>query len=104
MNLVIATTILAGLPVDQHWARHGQAAVSIAAWAVCAMLWMRSEPRTRRALAACLVIATLGEVFLSLGWGVYRYRLGNTAAPLWWCPTPSCDGAGVGFDIQPVEG
>jgi hypothetical protein len=77
MNLVIATTILAGLPVDQHWARHGQAAVSIAAWAVCAMLWMRSEPRTRRALAACLVIATLGEAFLSLGWGVYRYRLGN---------------------------
>jgi hypothetical protein len=77
MNLVIAATILAGLPVDQHWMRHGQLAVSVAAWAVCAMLWMRSEPRTRRALAACLVIATAGEVFLSLGWGVYRYRLGN---------------------------
>ena len=77
MNLIIAATILAGLPLDQHWARFGQLAVSVAAWAVCAMLWMRSEPRTRRALAACLVIATLGEVFLSLGWGVYRYRLGN---------------------------
>ena len=77
MNLVIAATILAGLPLDQHWARHGQVAVSIAAWAVCAMLWMRSAPSTRRALAACLAIATLGEVFLSLGWGVYRYRLGN---------------------------
>src|SRR5215470_16297694 len=77
MNLLIAATIAAGLPVDQHWARYGQVAVSVVAWAVCAMLWMRSEPRTRRALAACLVIATLGEVFLSLGWGVYRYRLGN---------------------------
>ncbi len=77
MNLVIAATILAGLPLDQHWARHGQVAVSIAAWAVCAMLWMRSAPHARRALAACLAIATLGEVFLSLGWGVYRYRLGN---------------------------
>ena len=20
--------------------------------------------------------------------------------PLWWCPTPQCDGAGLGFDIQ----
>ena len=77
MNLIIAATIVAGLPVDQHWARYGQVVVSVAAWAVCAMLWLRSAPGTRRALAACLVIATLGEVFLSLGWGVYRYRLGN---------------------------
>jgi hypothetical protein len=21
--------------------------------------------------------------------------------PLWWCPTPRCDGAGVGCDIHP---
>lgn len=23
--------------------------------------------------------------------------------PLWWCPTPGCDGAGVGFDIHSVR-
>lgn len=23
--------------------------------------------------------------------------------PLWWCPTPECDGAGFGHDIHPVK-
>src|SRR5439155_1732302 len=31
----------------------------------------------RYGLMACLVIATAGEIFLSLGWGLYAYRLGN---------------------------
>jgi hypothetical protein len=31
----------------------------------------------------------------------YRYKIGVTGQPLWWCPTPRCDGAGVGFDIHP---
>jgi hypothetical protein len=25
----------------------------------------------------------------------------NAHEPYWWCPTPKCDGAGVGFDIHP---
>lgn len=77
MNALIVATIALGLVVDQHWARHGQLAVSLAAWAVLALLWSRSEPRERPALAACLVFATAGEVFLSLVWGLYEYRLGN---------------------------
>ncbi len=31
----------------------------------------------RIALVLCLLIATLGEVLLSLGWGLYTYRLHN---------------------------
>lgn len=33
----------------------------------------------------------------------YRYKIGHTMAALWWCPTPRCDGAGVGFDLHPVD-
>ena len=77
MNSVIVATIVLGLPIDQHWARYGQLVVNVAAWFVFAALWLRSEPRLRPALAACLVFATAGEVFLSLGWGLYDYRLGN---------------------------
>jgi hypothetical protein len=77
MNLLIVATILGGLLVDQHWARYGQVAVNIFAWAVFAALWLRSSQRQRPALVWCLLFATAGEVFLSLVWGLYDYRLGN---------------------------
>ncbi len=77
MNWVIVATIAGGLVLDQHWSRFGQAAVSALAWAVLAFLWSRSREGERPALAACLVFATAGEVFLSLVWGLYEYRLGN---------------------------
>ena len=37
----------------------------------------QSDARRRPALAACLLIATTGEVILSLVWGLYTYRLDN---------------------------
>lgn len=77
MNLVIVATIAGGLLLDQHWARHGQLVVSAAAWMVFAVLWARSPAARRPALMACLLFATAGEVFLSLVWGLYEYRLGN---------------------------
>jgi hypothetical protein len=77
MNLLIVATIVAGLPLDQHWSRYGQVAVSAFAWLVFAGVWVRSERARRPALAACLVYATAGEAFLSLAWGLYEYRLGN---------------------------
>lgn len=77
MNLLIAGTITFGLLLDQHWARHGQVIVSAGAWMVLALLWARSAERERPALAACLAFATAGEIFLSLVWGLYEYRLGN---------------------------
>jgi hypothetical protein len=77
MNAIIVATITGGLLLDQHWARYGQVVVSVLAWIVLAALWRRSSPGERPALAACLIFATAGEVFLSLVWGLYEYRLGN---------------------------
>lgn len=77
MNLLIVATIAGGLLLDQHWTRHGQLVVSVLAWLLLAALWMRRPAAERPALAACLVFATVGEVFLSLVWGLYEYRLGN---------------------------
>jgi hypothetical protein len=37
----------------------------------------RVSAEERRTLMVCVVIATAGEMFLSLGWGLYTYRLGN---------------------------
>ena len=77
MNGLIVATIAGGLLLDYHWMRFGQAAASAAAWLVCFGLLARSQPPRRFALLACLAIATAGEIFLSLVWGVYQYRLHN---------------------------
>lgn len=77
MNLLIVATIAGGLLLDQHWAGHGQVAVNVIVWVLFAALWMRSHPDRRPALLACLIFATVGEIFLSLVWGLYEYRLGN---------------------------
>ena len=77
MNALIVATIAGGLFVDQNAPVWGQAAVNLAAWAVFAQLWRRTDAAQRPALLACLLYATAGEVFLSLAWGLYEYRLGN---------------------------
>ena len=77
MNAVIVATIVGGLVLDQYWPRHGQLLVSVITWIVLAVLWQRSPARERPALAACLAFATAGEIFLSLAWGLYAYRLDN---------------------------
>ena len=77
MNGLIIATITGGLLLDYHWLRFGQVAASAVAWMVCLGLLARSDTRSRTSLLACLGIATAGEIFLSLVWGVYQYRLGN---------------------------
>src|SRR4051812_23974803 len=77
MNVVIVATIALGLFVDQHWGARGQVVVSALTWLLVAEVLRRSPATRRTALIACLVIATLGEVFLSLVWGLYQYRQGN---------------------------
>jgi len=77
MNLMIVATIAFGLLLDQAWPGHGQVVVSAVTWIVMAAILRRTSGRDRHALVACLVIATAGEVFLSLVWGLYRYRQGN---------------------------
>ena len=77
MNGLIVATIALGLVVDRHGGAHGQLAVNLLAWALLARLWSVSAPVQRPALLVCLAYATAGEVFLSLVWGLYDYRLGN---------------------------
>jgi hypothetical protein len=77
MNGLIIATITGGLLLDYHWLRFGQIAASAVAWMVCFGLFARADARSRPALIACLAIATAGEIFLSLVWGLYQYRLGN---------------------------
>jgi hypothetical protein len=55
----------------------GQAIVSIGVWAVLFYMLGQVEHDVRRGAMVCLVIATAGELFLSLVWGLYTYRLGN---------------------------
>ena len=77
MNVLIVVILAVGLIVDQHWVRFGQELVSAAVWILLAALWFRDDTRLRPAFLACLLIATAGEMFLSLVWGLYEYRRGN---------------------------
>src|SRR2546430_5606951 len=75
--LLIVLTLAGGLAADVWTDIAGQAVVSVAIWAVMLYLLDRVEPALRCGLMACLTIATVGEIFLSLGWGLYAYRLGH---------------------------
>lgn len=74
---LIVALIVFGLIIDQHVRPWGQAAVSLAAWALLLYWLARSATTTRINLIACVVYASLGEIFLSLVWDLYDYRLGN---------------------------
>lgn len=75
--LLILATLAAGLYVDVLTDIPGQTAVGLAVWTVLFYVLRGTTGAERRALVACLVIATTGEMILSLGWGLYTYRLGN---------------------------
>jgi hypothetical protein len=75
--LLIVATLAAGLYLDIRTDITGQTALGFAVWLVLFWVLRGVGGEERRALMACLVIATAGEVVLSLGWGLYTYRLGN---------------------------
>lgn len=78
LNLVlVAVTLLGGLVVDQYGGLAGQLAVSVWTWAVMFRLLATSPRQWRPMFWACLLWATAGEIFLSLIWGLYTYRLEN---------------------------
>jgi hypothetical protein len=74
--LVVATFTI-GLIVDRHSGFAGQLAVGAWCWALLFRLIATSPPQWRVSLFCCLIWATAGEIFLSLVWGLYTYRLGN---------------------------
>src|SRR5882672_7440793 len=76
-SLLIVATLAAGLYVDVLTEIPGQIGLSAVVWLVLFHLLRGVADETRRGLMVCLVIATAGELVLSLGWGLYTYRLGN---------------------------
>lgn len=77
-QLLAAIAILAlGLWADVHVDLPGQLAIGGAVWALMLGLIAPLPAPERRLYLACVAIATAGELFLSLGWGLYTYRLGN---------------------------
>jgi hypothetical protein len=76
--VLAAVAILAlGLWADIHVDLPGQLAIGAVVWALTLALIRPLPARERRFYLACIAIATAGELFLSLVWGLYTYRLGN---------------------------
>jgi len=77
-GLLTAIGVLAlGLWGDIHVDLPGQFAIGAVVWALFLALLAPLPAAERRLYLACVAIATAGELFLSLGWGLYTYRLGN---------------------------
>ena len=74
---LIVGVLAVGLALDVRTDFIGQAVLGVVIWVVLFYLLRRIDPTVRWALLACLVIATAGELFLSLVWGLYTYRLEN---------------------------
>ena len=77
-SLLAAIVILAlGLWADIHTDLPGQLAIGAVVWSLFLFLIARLPAPERYRYLACVAIATAGELFLSLVWGLYTYRLGN---------------------------
>jgi len=77
-SLLAAIIILAlGLWADVHVDLPGQLAIGAVVWGLLLFLIAPLPAAERRMYLACIAIATAGELFLSLAWGLYTYRLGN---------------------------
>ena len=66
-----------GLWADLHVELPGQLAIGAVVWVLMLGLLAPLPASERRFYLACVAIATTGELFLSLVWGLYTYRLGN---------------------------
>lgn len=74
---VALATLALGIPLDATGWWWAQPVVSLSSWT--ALLWIAAGAPAdeRRALAACVGLATAGELFLKDVWGLYDYRLHN---------------------------
>ena len=75
--LHIALVISFGLALDAVFGWPGQYAAII--WTLCVWAWLYKNAGAdeRRVLILCTLIAGLGEVILSLVWGLYDYQFAN---------------------------
>jgi len=75
--LLIVATLVGGLAADMYTNIVGQTVIGLIVWLTLFSLLSDVDSDTRFMLMACLVIATAGEIVLSLGWELYTYRLDN---------------------------
>ena len=66
-----------GLGADIHVDLPGHLAIGALVWGLLLWLIAPLPASDRHMYLACIAIATAGELFLSLAWGLYTYRLGN---------------------------
>jgi hypothetical protein len=74
---LLVFSLALGLAVDQYGGIAGQLLTDAFFWAVFFWLLKTSPREWRLPFFACLVWATAGEIYLSLVWGLYTYRLEN---------------------------
>jgi hypothetical protein len=75
--VLMVLTLAIGLAADVRTDIVGQSLIGACVWLLFFYLMARLERPARLCAIVCLTIATLGELALSLGWGLYSYRLGN---------------------------
>lgn len=75
--LTAAATIAGGVWLDSLGHLWSQIAADVLAWSALGWILWKADAAERNRLGICLVIATLGEYFLSFVWGIYTYRFGN---------------------------
>jgi len=75
--LAVTAALALGLWADIHTDIVGQFAIGFAVWGLLLWLLAPLPLAARMVFLACVAIATAGELFLSLGWGLYVYRLHN---------------------------
>ena len=69
--VAVGLTLDAVLPYWGHWAASG---LVLLCWIAVFRIATREE---RHGLIACVILATLGELFLCYGWGLYEYKYGD---------------------------
>jgi hypothetical protein len=73
----IIAALIGGLALDVWMGWPGQIAADV--WVLAVFFWLlrRGGGLEKRALLACVIVAGLGEAFLSLAWGLYDYQFHN---------------------------
>ena len=74
---LVVVTITGGLLIDHYAGLAGQLAVGVWVWAAFFRIISTAPAEWRLPLYLCLIWSTAGEIFLSLVWGLYTYRLEN---------------------------
>ncbi|MFH0946072.1 MAG: hypothetical protein V2A76_12805 [Planctomycetota bacterium] len=75
--LLTLLAVALGLTLDASIPGLGHAAADVAVATIFLLIYRQITREERRLLLACVVLATLGEVFLCFVWGLYDYRYGN---------------------------